>query len=122
MPESRGYVASKAVMEGGWVLELHCKGSCYSLGRLKNSTGTRERAGGKELDGAAVVPQMTMEYIYKSNAILHWTFIKDFLPSSLSCKIIIPCIHFDSVTFSSLLLFAIQISFFACLMSAAFTG
>lgn len=54
MPESRGCAASKEVREGGWVLELCCKGSCYSLGRLKNSTGTRERAGGKELDLAAV--------------------------------------------------------------------
>lgn len=88
------------------MLELCYKGSWYSLSRLRSSIGIWERAGGKELDQAAVVlPTMTMDFfLYKPNVILHWTFIKDFLPSSLSCKIIIPCSHFDSVTFSSLLL------------------
>lgn len=87
-------------------MELSCKGSWYSLSRLRNSIGTWERAGDKELDQAAVVlPTMTMDFLKnKSNVILHWTFIKDFLLSSLSCKTVIPCSHFDSVAFSSLLL------------------
>lgn len=111
MPESRGCAASTEVREKGWVLELCCNGSWYSLGRLRNSMGTWERDGGKELDQATVaLPTMTRDF-YKSNVILHWTFIRDFLPSSLSCKLLFHAVALILWPFLHHCCYLLQISF-----------